>query len=190
MTNRMQLRITVVLAIFTMLSLLAACAQTTTPTPGAMPNTDHGASPTITPTTVAPTTPTPTQAGLPTYWPTEGWRTSRPEKLRMNSDKLEQMMAFVDEHAIAIDSALVVRDGYIAFEAYRNGYDQHKPHHIQSATKSFTSTLIGIALGQGLIESVDQRLAELFPDYDIANMDPRKANITLEKQSERRSPGH
>jgi CubicO group peptidase (beta-lactamase class C family) len=180
MACRIELRIVVVLAVFTVLFSLAACAQTTTPTPGAVPNIGQGASPTVAPTPVAPTTPTPTQPGLPPYWPTEGWRTAPPEKLRMNPDRLEQMMAFIDEHAIAIDSVLVVRDGYIAFEAYRNGYDQHKPHHIQSATKSFTSTLIGIALRQGLIESVDQKLVEFFPDRDIGNMDARKAKLTLE----------
>jgi CubicO group peptidase (beta-lactamase class C family) len=98
----------------------------------------------------------------------------------MDPAQLDQMMEYIDEHNMAIDSIVVVRHGQIVFEQYRNGYHEKRKHHVQSVTKSFSSMLIGIAIQQGLIESVDQRMVDLFPDHTIANLDVRKQRITLE----------
>ena len=77
METRMEHKIVVIVTVLAMLSSLAACAQSAIPTLTAVPNAGHNPSP------------TPTQPGLPVYWPTEGWRTAPPEALRMNPDKLE-----------------------------------------------------------------------------------------------------
>jgi CubicO group peptidase (beta-lactamase class C family) len=113
-------------------------------------------------------------------WPTEGWHTSSPEEQDMDSAILNQMMERIDERDAPIDSVIVVRNGYIVFEQYRNDYDQDSSHHIQSVTKSFTSTLVGIAIQEGFIENVDQRVLDFFPERTIANLDARKQNLTLE----------
>jgi CubicO group peptidase (beta-lactamase class C family) len=113
------------------------------------------------------------------YWPTESWRTSTPEEQGMDSARLNQMLDVIERDRVAIDSVIVVRHGHIVLEKYRRGWHQHTKHHIQSVTKSFTSVLIGIAIHEGLIQNVDQRMVDLFPDYDIANMDARKRSITL-----------
>ncbi|HSR29821.1 MAG TPA: serine hydrolase, partial [Anaerolineae bacterium] len=113
-------------------------------------------------------------------WPTQSWCTSTPEEQGMDPLMLDRMMQFVDEHNMTIDSVLVVRHGKIVFEEYRNGYDSQRKHHLQSVTKSFSSMLIGIAIHEGLIESVDQRMVDLFPEHTIANMNARKHSITLE----------
>ena len=80
------------------------------------------------------------------FWPTEGWQVSKPEAQGMDGALLDQMMKFVDENQIAVDSVLVVRNGTLVFETYRNGYGADSRHHLQSATKSVTSALVGIAL--------------------------------------------
>lgn len=128
------------------------------------------------------TAPMASTAATPTDrpWPTEAWQISTPEAQGMDGALLHQMMRFVDENQIAVDSALVVRNGAIVFEAYRNGYGHESRHHLQSATKSVTSALVGVALREGLIESVDQKMVDFFPDRTIANLDARKEAITLE----------
>ncbi len=113
-------------------------------------------------------------------WPTEGWAISSPEEQGMDSAPLERMMELIDENQVPIDSVIVVRNGRIVFEEYRNGYDEISSHMLQSVTKSFTSTLIGIAMHQGSIESVDQLLLDFYPDRTPDNPDPRKGQITLE----------
>ncbi len=51
---------------------------------------------------------------------------------------------------------------------------------MQSVTKSVTSALIGTAIKQGLIESVDVQVLPYFDAYKFDRSDPRKAEITLE----------
>ncbi|HUU19107.1 MAG TPA: hypothetical protein VMW72_18290 [Sedimentisphaerales bacterium] len=41
------------------------------------------------------------------------WRTSTPEEQDMDSAKLDEMMEFIDEMDLAIDSVVIVRNGYI-----------------------------------------------------------------------------
>ena len=55
-------------------------------------------------------------------------------------------------------------------------YGRHRTH---SATKSFTSTLIGIAIDQGYIAGTDAPVFDYFPDY--SNLwSALKGTITLE----------
>lgn len=170
----MKLRKVVLLALLALSLAATACGAKPAPTSTATIGAPPGDVLEVT------STPEGNQRESPDYWPTESWRTSTPEEQGMDAHKLEQMMAFIDAHEIAIDSVIVVRHGYIVWEEYRNGYNQQRAHHLQSVTKSFTSTLIGIAIHEGLIENVGQRLVDFFPDQAMANMDARKQRITLE----------
>ncbi len=115
------------------------------------------------------------------YWPTEEWRTSTPEEQDMDSAKLDQVMEYIDDWDINIHSVIVIRNGYIVLEEYPAvDYDQDDAHVVQSITKNFVSTLIGIAIEEGFIDGVGQKLAELFPDRTIKNLDSRKEKMTLE----------
>jgi CubicO group peptidase (beta-lactamase class C family) len=75
--------------------------------------------------------------------------------------------------------AVVVSVGdRIVFEEYRGGTAED--YHAQfSVTKSIVSTLVGIAVDEGLLD-VDQTLAELLPDH-VGTMDPAVAGTTLEQ---------
>jgi len=112
-------------------------------------------------------------------WPANEWLTSSPEKQGMDSKKLDQMMELIDENEAAIDSVLVIRNGYLVFEQYRRNWKDTGKHHLQSVTKSFTSTLVGIAIEQGFIENVDQHMVDFYPERTIANLDSRKQDITI-----------
>jgi len=114
------------------------------------------------------------------YWADAFWRTSPPEEQGMDTALLESMMEAIERGQHAIHSVIVVRNGHIVWEEYLRGWRPHRPHEIQSCTKSVTSVLIGIAIRQGLIDSVDQRMVEFFPNHTIANLDERKGCITLE----------
>jgi CubicO group peptidase (beta-lactamase class C family) len=113
-------------------------------------------------------------------WPTGEWQTSTPQAQDMDPARLQQMMDLIDEQRFAYDSILVVRHGRIVFEEYRNGYTQDTKHHLQSATKSFSSMLIGIAIQESFLDGVEQKVVDLFPDHTIANLDARKQRLTLE----------
>jgi CubicO group peptidase (beta-lactamase class C family) len=114
------------------------------------------------------------------YWPTEGWQTSTPEDQGMNSTKLDRIKSLIDEQGYEIDSVVVVRGGYIVYEEYWGTWEADELHHIQSATKCVTSTLVGIAIDLGLIESVQSKMVDFFGNWTIQNMDDRKRNISIE----------
>ncbi len=115
------------------------------------------------------------------YWPTQEWLTATPESKGMDSTKLDHMLKVIELQAYKLESILIVRNGYIVFEEYpTEEYDYARKHQLLSVTKSFTSTLIGIALAKGYIKSVDEKMIDFFPERVIANLDARKRAITLE----------
>lgn len=76
-----------------------------------------------------------------------------------------------------VRAIVVATDDRIVFEEYY-GTDQDAYRGVQSVTKSVVSTLVGIALKEGLIGSIDDTLAQLLPRY--ANvMSPAVAGTTL-----------
>lgn len=76
-----------------------------------------------------------------------------------------------------IHSLLIVRDGVLVYEEYFRGYDPDDLHVLYSVTKSVAATLIGIALEEGAINSVDDKLLDLFPEYTVIN------NLNADKQA-------
>ena len=62
-------------------------------------------------------------------------------------------------------AVLVSVDGETKIAHYRHGFTDGDHGHVFSVTKSVVSILIGIAIGDGLIASIDQPLAELMPEH-------------------------
>ena len=56
-----------------------------------------------------------------------------------------------------------------------------------SATKGFTSALVGIALDQGCINDLDQKFLEFFPEFIDQIDDPGKEQITIRDLLQMRS---
>ncbi len=118
------------------------------------------------------------QVPEPDYWPTDGWRTSTPEEQGLDSEKLAQGLLTLQEKGVKIDSLLIVRNGYIVMDAHFAPYDGSFPHDLASVTKSVMTTLIAIAAEQGKLD-LDATLVSFFPGRQIANLDERKARLTV-----------
>lgn len=115
-----------------------------------------------------------------TYWPTHGWRTSTPEAQGMDSEVLAQAFDYVRQHHVSIHSLLVVRNGYLVLDAYFYPFHEGQVHDGASMTKSVTSTLIGIVIGERKLSSVHQPALSVFPERNIRNRDQRKDRMTIE----------
>jgi CubicO group peptidase (beta-lactamase class C family) len=63
-----------------------------------------------------------------------------------------------------MQSVVVRVDGVTELEQYLN-FDAERYQHVWSVTKSIVSTLVGIALSEGILTSLDQKLATLLPQY-------------------------
>lgn len=113
-------------------------------------------------------------------WPTKEWQVSTPQQQGMDAALLDRMQEKIRDDAIELDSLLIVRNGYIVSETYYSSNKANSKHAMYSVTKSFVSTLVGIALDQGLLKGVDQRVVDLLPGATFANDDARKQAMTLE----------
>lgn len=85
----------------------------------------------------------------------------------MDSELLAGMFDYVEQENLDMHGLLIVRHGYIVTEAYFYPYRQRDRHNIYSCTKSFTSALVGIAIGQGHIDSLDHKVLDFFPEYTV-----------------------
>lgn len=115
---------------------------------------------------------------LPDYWPTYGWRSADPAAHGLDAARLAEVDATVATLPY-LDSLIIIRDGYIVYERYFNGYDVATPHNSASVTKSWTSALVGIAQEQGAVPDLDKALPELLPTYFAGDANVDKRSITL-----------
>lgn len=113
------------------------------------------------------------------YWPTNGWKTSSPEKQGMDSAQLEKAEHLYSQNFPSAYSLIIIRHGYIVKEAYYNGMNENSANHIYSITKSFTSALTGICIEDGYIDNVDQKMLDFYPEYVTGDMDPLKKDIKI-----------
>jgi len=86
-----------------------------------------------------------------------------------------------------INSILIIKEGKLVLEEYFYGFTADSLHQLRSATKSFASALVGIAVDKHLIKSTDEKLLSFYPEYSIANPDDRKKAITIQDMLTQRS---
>ena len=72
---------------------------------------------------------------------------------------------------------IVIQNDTILYENYFNGASRESTVTSFSMAKSFTSTLIGIAIDEGHITSVNDPITDYLPE--LVNRDPAFANITI-----------
>lgn len=111
-------------------------------------------------------------------WPTSGWQTSTPEEQGMDSVELAKLVDAVG--ARRQDSLLIIRHGRIVAEAYYAPFKAGIRHDLRSITKSVIGTLTGIEVQNGFLSGVDDRIADLFFDKQIENLDDRKREMTVQ----------
>jgi CubicO group peptidase (beta-lactamase class C family) len=109
----------------------------------------------------------------------DGWAVAAPGEVGLDGQRLCVMAERLEgAPGDNVHAVLVVRRGRLAFERYFAGEDQRwgRPlgrigfgpdtlHDLRSATKTVVALLVGIAVGQGKLEGVDEPVTRFFPDY-------------------------
>jgi CubicO group peptidase (beta-lactamase class C family) len=108
----------------------------------------------------------------------DDWKVSTPEAQGLDPLLVADMYYHAGELE-TIYSLLVIKNGYLIAEDYFNEGSVDQKDRLQSATKSYTSALVGIALEQGYLSSVDQKMMDFFPEFAGQITDPRKEQITI-----------
>tara|TARA_A200000159_G_scaffold89755_3_gene83278 strand:+ start:72486 stop:73625 length:1140 start_codon:yes stop_codon:yes gene_type:complete len=82
-------------------------------------------------------------------------------------------------------SLIVIQKDEIIYEKYFNGFTRDSYFHSQSMAKSFISFLIGVAIDEGLIKSIDDSIVKYIPS--LAERDIQFRNITIRHLLEMKS---
>lgn len=122
------------------------------------------------------------------YTPIEkdDWQVSTPEAQGIDPLKVSELY-YNARKLDTIYSVLVVKDDLLIAEGYFNGGFPNQKALIQSVTKSFTSASVGLAIQEGFVESVDQKMMDFFPELQDQITDPRKNQITIKQMLQMRA---
>ena len=118
--------------------------------------------------------------------PGDDWQISTPAE----QDLDPMLVAELYSNAAELETLyglLVIKNGYLVAEEYFNGGSIERKGHVQSVTKSYTSALVGIALDQGCLSNLDQKMMDFFPEFAGQISDPRKQQITIRDMLQMRS---
>jgi len=111
--------------------------------------------------------------------PWDDWEVSTPAEQGLNPNLVAKL--YLDAAELeTLYGLLVIKNGYLIAEGYFNEGSVDQLSGRQSTTKSFTSALVGIALDQGYLSSVDQKMLDFFPEFAGQINDPRKEQITIQ----------
>lgn len=114
-----------------------------------------------------------------------------PEEAGLSSTVVERFFRNLSDNTaeLGIHSAMLLRHGKVFAEGYYAPYRPEIPHMLYSASKSVTSTAIGMAVDEGLMD-IDERLEDIFPGYagKPANKWSKNADGTAPPHHEHRGP--
>lgn len=98
----------------------------------------------------------------PGPWPLDEWALGDPVAHGFDLAALEEAADYAD--SVESDCLLVVHDGELIFERYFGETGSTTPLQTWSMAKSYTSALVGIALGRGELGSVDDPVKAYLPE--------------------------
>lgn len=97
----------------------------------------------------------------------------------MNLEQINNLEDCIIKDHKNIRGINILKQGEMVYEKYFDECDANSKIHVYSVTKSIVSLLIGIAINQGYIKSLDQKVLEFFPEYTIKKREKTIQNITL-----------
>lgn len=106
----------------------------------------------------------------------DGWEMAAEDE-RLILQKMESDI--LNDTLIGTESVVIAKGGKVIYENYFNGFDVNTPHDMRSASKSISSVIIGIAIDNGIIESLNNRLYKHIPDKYQNTIDSSKSKITI-----------
>ncbi len=116
------------------------------------------------------------------YFPKETWRTSIPQQQGLQGAKIQNFIQELKKGKIQspITSFLIVKNGYLVVDETFGSYNGVEPHTLQSVTKSIASSLVGVAIQKGYINSLDEKVLDFFPEYkSFKHLNADKKAMTL-----------
>ncbi len=97
-----------------------------------------------------------------------------------SQDKLAELEQAIAAEKFGQITSITVRQGDdFAWERHFDGGSPDTLRNTRSVTKTITGALVGIAIAEGHIASLDAKVLSFFPEYRPANPDSRKSEMAL-----------
>lgn len=100
-------------------------------------------------------------ADTPDYFPVDTSRKVLPKNFEQDKESVGAEDYLAKTYTTGI---LVLQDDTITYERYFRGHTAATPQIVWSVSKSFLSTLVGIAIAEGKIKSIEQTVEEYCPE--------------------------
>jgi CubicO group peptidase (beta-lactamase class C family) len=107
--------------------------------------------------------------------PADNRYASQIEAIARDTNNGESLEEYLD--ASGTTAFLVIHDDRLLYERYFDGYDESSIHTSFSMAKSFASALVGIAIDEGHINSVNEPITNYIPE--LLEKDERFESITI-----------
>jgi CubicO group peptidase (beta-lactamase class C family) len=108
----------------------------------------------------------------------DGWDVSELAAENINASRIQTLITSLHARPRDIHSLLIIRNNRLVSESYFGVWHRERLHTLRSASKSFVSTMTGIAVDKGYI-GLDQKVFDFFPDYAHLNDDEKKTRIEI-----------
>ncbi len=93
------------------------------------------------------------------------WIEKTPESIGLDAIEVNQLMDFVEIPEFNTQAAILIQGNNIIAEYYGEGYNKASLVTSWSVAKSFTSTLIGIAIDDGYINSINDPITDYLSEW-------------------------
>ena len=97
----------------------------------------------------------------------------------MNRKELHKYIAESTGNESNICQIYAFKDGQTAYEDCWRGFKTEDPVNVNSVTKGVMALLAGIAVDKGCIKSVDEKVMDYFPDYQVKRGEKTIYEVTI-----------
>ena len=97
----------------------------------------------------------------------------------MNKEELHKLVAESKKNESNICQICASRDGQVVYEDTWRGFTAEDAINVNSVTKGIMAILTGIAVDKGCIKSVDDKVMDFFPDYQVKRGEKTIYDVTI-----------
>ena len=97
----------------------------------------------------------------------------------MNKEELYKLVAESKKNESNICQICASRDGQVVYEDTWRGFTAEDAINVNSVTKGIMAILTGIAVDKGCIKSVDDKVMDFFPDYQVKRGEKTIYDVTI-----------
>ncbi|MCR2821187.1 serine hydrolase domain-containing protein [Lederbergia panacisoli] len=102
----------------------------------------------------------------------------KPEEQHVSSKSIFNFIKAIESEKLEVHSFIYLKNGHVIAEGTWSPYLKEQPHILNSLSKNFTSTAIGLAVGEGKL-SVEDTVLSFFPEYMTEEIEENMKNLKV-----------